>query len=133
MWNGYAGTTGFVLAFDTTHAAFEGLRNPGKQGKVTYSDEPLGTFLGCYGPEAFFRKRNKYAFEREWRIIRAIHRLEDKGEHDGHHVFVSQFDPACVCEVLLRPESTAEDKLRELFGTDARYGHITVRSVESGD
>jgi hypothetical protein len=26
--------------------------------------------------EAFFRKRNKYAFEREWRIIRA-HRLED--------------------------------------------------------
>ncbi len=72
MWEAYAATTGFVVAFDTTHAAFDSLRNPGKLGKVTYSDEPLGTFLGSYGPEAFFRKRAKYAFESEWRIIRAL-------------------------------------------------------------
>jgi len=73
MWEAYAGTTGFVLAFDTTHDAFESLRNPGKLGRITYSDEPLGTFIGSYGPEAFFRKCARYAFECEWRIIRAIH------------------------------------------------------------
>jgi hypothetical protein len=130
MWQAYAGTTGFVLAFETTHATFESLRNPGKLGRITYSDEPLGTFIGSYGPEAFFRKRAKYAFEREWRIIRAIHRLEDRGEHDGHDVFVSRFDPACVREVLLRSESTVEQELRELFATDRRYAHIAFRRVD---
>ena len=79
---------------------------------------------------AFFRKRLKYSFECEWRIIRAIHRLEDNGERDGHHVFVSQFDSACVSEVLLRPESTVEQELRELFATDRRYAHIALRRVE---
>jgi len=78
MWESYAATTGFVVAFDANHAAFESLRNPGKLGKVTYSDDPLGTFLGSYGPEAFFRKREKYTFECEWRIIRALYHLEHK-------------------------------------------------------
>lgn len=133
MWQAYAGTTGFVLSFDTTHPAFESLRNPGKLGKITYCDEPLGTFIGSYGPEAFFRKRLKYSFECEWRIIRAIHRLEDKGERNGHHVFVSHFDPACVSEVLLRPESTVEQELREVFATDRRYAHIALRSVEKAE
>jgi len=130
MWKAYAATKGFVLAFDTSHTAFESLRNPGKLGKITYSDEPLGTFIGSYGPDAFFRKRAKYAFEREWRIIRAIHRLENRGEQKGHAVLVSRFDPACVLEVLLRPESTVENKLRELFATDRRYEHIELRHVK---
>lgn len=133
MWEAYAGTTGFVLAFDTAHPAFESLRNPGKLGKITYSDEPLGTFVGSYGPEAFFRKRLKYSFESEWRVIRAIHRLEDKGEHDGHRVFVSPFEPACVREVLLRPESTVEQELRGLFATDRRYAHVGFRRVEKAE
>jgi len=130
MWKTYAGTTGFVLAFDTIHPAFESLRNPGKLGRITYSDEPLGTFIGSYGPDAFFRKRSKYAFEREWRAIRAIYRLEDKGEQDGHRVFVSRFDPACVREVLLRPESIVEQNLRQLFATDRQYAHVALRRVE---
>lgn len=130
MWDVYAGTTGFVIAFDTTHPAFEALRNPGKLGRITYSDAPLGTFLGSYGPEAFFRKRLKYAFEREWRVLRAIYHLKERGEHDGHHVFVSQFDPACVHAVLLRPENTVEDELRALFAADSRYAHIALRRAE---
>jgi hypothetical protein len=132
MWQEYAGTTGFVLAFDTTHPAFECLRNPGKLGKITYSDEPLGTFIGSYGPEAFFRKRLKYSFECEWRIIRAIRRLDPKGERNGQRIFVSQFDPACLSEVLLRPESTVEQELREVFATDRRYAHTALRRVEKG-
>jgi hypothetical protein len=129
MWAAYAATTGFVIAFDATHASFESLRNPGKLGKVTYSDEPLGTFLGSYGPEAFFRKRAKYAIEREWRIIRALHRLERKGEHDGHPVFVAPFDPACVSEILVRPECSVQEELRELIGMDGPYRHVTLRRV----
>jgi hypothetical protein len=130
MWAGYAGKAGFVIAFDTTHASFDSLRNPGKLGKVTYSDEPVGTFLGSYGPEAFFRKRAKYAFECEWRIIRAIHRMERRGEHEGHPVFVSPFDPTCVSEILVRARCSVEGELRELLGMDGRYRHVAVRLVE---
>ena len=130
MWATYAATTGFVIAFDTTHPSSDLLRNPGKLGKVTYSDEPVGTFLGSYGPEAFFRKRTKYAFECEWRIIRALHRLERKSEHEGYPVLVSPFDPACVSEILVRPERSVEGELRELLRTDGRYRHVAVRLVE---
>jgi hypothetical protein len=132
MWQSYAATAGFVIAFDTTHATFDSLKNPGKLGRITYSDEPLGTFLGSYGPEAFFRKRNSYAFEREWRILRAIHRLERRGEHDGLPVFVSQFDPNCVSEILVRPECSVERELSELVATDGRYGHVAIRRVDTG-
>jgi hypothetical protein len=131
MWEAYAATTGFVVAFDTSHAAFDSLRNPGKLGKVTYSDEALGTFLGSYGPEAFFRKRAKYAFECEWRIIRALHRLERVGDHNGHPVLVARLDPACVREVLFRPKCSVEQELRELVATDDCYRHVTVRRVET--
>jgi hypothetical protein len=133
MWAAYAATTGFVVAFDTTHASFDSLRNPGKLGKVTYSDEPLGTFLGSYGPEAFFRKRAKYAFECEWRIIRALHRLERSGEHDGHPVFVAPFDPACVSEILVRPECSVEPELRALIMSGRPYGNVRLRVVAGAE
>ncbi|MFZ3364851.1 MAG: DUF2971 domain-containing protein, partial [Candidatus Acidiferrales bacterium] len=132
MWAAYAATKGFVVAFDTAHASFDSLRNPGKLGKVTYSDEPLGTFLGSYGPEAFFMKRAKYAFECEWRIIRALHGLERRGEHDGHPVLVAPFDPACVSEVLIRPECSVEQELRELLAQDDRYRHVALRRMVNG-
>jgi len=129
MWNDYAALAGFVVAFDTTHAAFNTLRSPGILGKVTYSDDPLGTFLGSHGPDAFFRKRAKYAFECEWRSIRALHRLHPNGEHDGHPVFVSGFDPACISEILVRPECSVGQELNQLLTTDVRYGHVTLRQV----
>ncbi len=129
MWSDYAARTGFVVAFDTTHNAFETLRSPGILGKVTYSDEPLGTFLGSHGPDAFFRKRAKYAFECEWRSIRALHRLYPNGEHDGHPVFVSGFDPSCISEILVRPGCSVRQELNGLLSTDVRYRHVTLPEV----
>jgi hypothetical protein len=129
MWSDYAQRTGFVVAFDATHGAFDTLRTPGTLGKVTYSDEPLGTFLGSHGPDAFFRKRAKYEFECEWRSIRALHRLDGNGEHDGHPVFVSRFDPACITEILVRPDCSVRQQLDDLLTMDVRYRHVTLRQV----
>jgi hypothetical protein len=48
MWNEYAANgTGFVIAFQTGHSGFESLRTPGKLGKVDYSDERFGSYLGA--------------------------------------------------------------------------------------
>jgi hypothetical protein len=83
MWLEYADNNrGFVLAFETSHPPFELLRASGTFGKVEYSDEPFGTLLGALereGASGLFRKRNKYAFEAEWRSIRLLKRLEDNG------------------------------------------------------
>jgi hypothetical protein len=128
MWAEYAGAgRGFVVGFHTAHAGFGQLSSPGKLGKVSYSDEPFGTYLGILETEGvapLFRKRMKYAFELEWRSIRTLQRLEAR----GGNIFLSPFDPASVSEVVIRPESTVETDLRRLVSTDARYHHVKINT-----
>jgi hypothetical protein len=114
-----------VVAFDTTQAGFAQLKSPGKLGKVSYGDEPYGTYLGMLeneGVSFFFRKRTKYAFEKEWRSIRALKRLE---RHSGD-IFLSSFDPASAQEIIIRPGCPVEKQLREIVATDVRYIHSRV-------
>lgn len=127
MWTDYADNrNGFVLAFDTTYAGFGMLKAPGRFGRVSYSGVPFETLLGTMdneGPATFFRKRMKYAFEMEWRGIRALRRLE---RFPGD-IFMSNFDPATVREIIIRPGCLVETPLREIVQTDARYQHIAIR------
>jgi Protein of unknown function (DUF2971) len=126
MWAEYADNgTGFVIAFDTTHPSFSRLKTPGRLGKVKYSDEPLGTFLGMmaqHGAGFFFRKRMRYALEAEWRSIRALHRLEGQpGE-----IFLAPFQPSCVRGIVIRSECSVKARLRQLIEGDARHRHATI-------
>ena len=126
MWREYADVKkGFVVAFSTVHLSFGRLSSPGKLGKVSYADEPYGTYLGMVeneGVSFFFRKRLKYAFEREWRSIRALRRLEAR----GGDIFLSPFDPASVCEVIIRPECPVEPQLNRFLSSHARYKHVKL-------
>jgi hypothetical protein len=102
MWTEYAKNgTGFAIGFDPAHIALDQLKGRGRFGKVLYSDDPIGSALGSLfneeGIGALFRKRTNYAFEREWRIIRLLTRLESQ---DGG-VFLSPFDPASVREIIV--------------------------------
>jgi hypothetical protein len=127
MWNEYADNSrGFVISFDTGHHGFQQLKMPGRLGKVSYSDEPFGTFLGAMeneGAGIFFRKRMKYAFEKEWRCIRALAQLE----YQPSDLFLSPFDPASVVEFVIRPNCSVEAELRNLAREDLRYRHIQIR------
>ncbi len=128
MWTEYADMgRGFVVGFDPGHTGFEMLKGRGQLGKVYYSDEPIGSALGSLWNDdavgALFRKRMKYAFEHEWRCIRMLHRLEVCA--DG--VFLSAFDPASVCEIIIRPECSVEHALRGLVATDARYKDVQIK------
>jgi hypothetical protein len=114
------------FAFDTTHAGFERLTTPGRLGKVSYSDEPFGSAIGSLfnddAIESFFRKRMKYEFEREWRSIRFLHRLE----RCAGAVFLSDFDPASVREVIIPSACAVEADLRQLVASDERYRHVNI-------
>lgn len=131
MWEDYADRSrGFVLEFDTEHPGFRLLANPGRIGKVSYADEPLHTFLGQYGPNAFFRKRTRYAFEREWRSIRATSKFSDVLRVEGRDpIYLSPFDPNSVRRILVRNVSTVEMKLRIFVSLDGRYRHVSVEST----
>jgi len=126
MWQEYADNgRGFVVGFSTTHAGFELLRVPGRIGRVAYSDVSFSTFLGVIETEAtrtFFHKRMRYAFEREWRSIRALYRLE---RHPGD-VYLSRFDPASVREIVIRPTCAVSAELHQIAAIDARYLHLRI-------
>jgi hypothetical protein len=128
MRNKYADNSrGYVLSFDTTHPEFERLRVPGRLGKVSYSDKPLGTFLGAMegeGAGIFCRKRMKYSFEREWRSIRALELLE----YHPLELFFSEFSPASVNEIIIRPACSVAVELRKLVLEDPRYSHVQIRT-----
>ena len=132
MWTEYADKgKGFVIAFDTTHLGFTQLSSPGKFGKVAYSDEPYGTYLGMLeneGVSFFFRKRMTFAFEREWRSIRALHRLERR----PGDVYVSSFDPASVTGIIIRSGCVVETQLRDIIASDARYQHVQLANLDEG-
>jgi hypothetical protein len=127
MWTEYAGNArGFVVGFDTAHEGFEQLKGRGHLGKVSYSDEPIGSALGSLWNDdavgALFRKRMKYVFEREWRSIRMLHRLERR----AGDVFLSAFDPASVREIVIRPDCGVERDLQQLVADDSRYKHVQI-------
>jgi hypothetical protein len=132
MWSEYAANeTGFAIGFDTNHTEFKRLSTPGRFGKVFYSDEPVGSALASlFTNEAagdMFRKRMKYAFEREWRIVRLLRRLE---LHSAS-TFMSPFNPLCVSEIISRPGCSIEDRIRLLVRDDARYEHVRVTRLDA--
>jgi hypothetical protein len=126
MWTEYAGHgRGFVIGFDTGHEGLGQLTGRGRLGKVTYSDEPIGSALGSLWNDdavgAMCRKGMKYAFEREWRIVRLLERL-DRSAGD---VFLSPFDPASVREIIIGPNCTVSAELSQLIAQDRRYRHLS--------
>jgi DUF2971 family protein len=126
MWTEYADEgKGFVIAFDTTQKTFQQLTTPGRIGKVNYSEEVLETFLGTMeteGAAVVFRKRPRYSFETEWRSIRALRRLEAR----PGGIFLSEFNPSSIREIIVCPTCTVEANLRGLIASDQRYGHVQI-------
>lgn len=135
MWNRYAADgTGFLLSFDTRHPGFVWLRSPGLIGKVEYGDTPISSFLSRYGASSFFRKRERYRFEAEWRSIRALRRFKNvlHPEH-GPAVYLAPFSPECVSEILILPDCAIEWELRTLVAVDCRYRHASVSFLPGFD
>jgi hypothetical protein len=133
MWHQYAShDTGFVVAFYPHHPAFRSLKSPGLIGEIEYSDEPISSFLSTYGASSFFRKRTRYAFEVEWRSVRALSRFREiVNPTNGPAIYRARLNPACIREMLILPECSVEWELRTLAAVDARYRHVAVTLLDS--
>jgi hypothetical protein len=83
-----------------------------------------------YGANAFFRKSNRYQFEREWRGVKALYRLSQEQPNGGLPIYLAPFSPKCIGEILIRHSCSIEWELRALVTVDTRYRHVPVNFVE---
>jgi hypothetical protein len=133
MWNEYASHgTGFIVGFDTTHDGFKQLVSPLGIQQVSYSDEEIETFLGMMErfmetkfPEALYRKRVRFSFEREWRGVRLLKDLE---RYPGE-IYLAPFSPACVNKIIMGADCHCEAELHNIVGRDERYRGVEISKV----
>jgi len=64
----------------------------------------------------------KYAFEREWRSVRMLKRLERR----AGDIFLSPFASASAREIIICPDCTIEAEIRQLTVEDSRYKHVQI-------
>ena len=101
------------------------LGSTGKVGRVDYTDERIGSFLGNYGAHVFFRKRLQYKFESEWRVLRRLDSLEKKGE-----TYLGSFGPSTLRSVIITRACTVEHSIRMILAHDSRYHHVTIKTLD---
>lgn len=132
MWKKYSiNGQGFVIGFDTRHPGFRLLWNPGRLGRVEYSDDPIESFVSEYGRKVLFRKRTEYTYEAEWRSIRAMARFKRIIQRDGEMpIYLSPFDPLSVSEILIKRNCEIEWELRHFVAIDSRYSHVKVCQID---
>jgi hypothetical protein len=70
----------------------------------------------------------KYAFEREWRCIRTLRRLE----RDAGEIYLGQFDPAAISHIIITGDCSVQKELRDLVQTDGRLRHLDIVVQERG-
>jgi hypothetical protein len=64
----------------------------------------------------------KYAFEQEWRCIRMLKRLE----RDAGEIYLGQFDPAAISQIIITRDCFVEKELRDLLRTEGSYRHLEI-------
>jgi Protein of unknown function (DUF2971) len=132
MWTEYAGNEkGFVLGFDTAHRGFiQQLIPRGRLGKMSYSDEPFGSALGAVedeGAGVMFRKRMRYAFEREWRIVRLLKGLEQSST-TGH----LSISPEETCHAGGRPRPYPLQHASGALEVSSHFQHLFSQTMIHG-
>lgn len=139
MWSHYACShSGFVIGFNSKHAHFEERRGPKDEMRhlrqVEYREErpsmPLSQFDGV---DVFLVKSSHWAYEREWRIMRALQDASERVDDCGtaHPVHLFAFPPSAVVEVVLgaRMAEANREKLLNLVLSDSRYMHVRVHEA----
>lgn len=100
MWAHYgASHAGFVLEFQSDHSHFHEQRSPDDEfrhlRRVFYREaRPSSHLTGMGAAELFLVKSGHWAYEREWRIIRALSDANKILDGSPHPVHLFSFPPA---------------------------------------
>lgn len=134
MWSHYASEhRGLVIGFDAEHPHFDDRRGPDDElchlRKVEYrQNRPSGNLEDLDGVALFLVKSIHWAYEREWRILRALRDAIESRQQTPHPICLFSFPPEAVVEVIFgaRMGSGLRDGALELLTRDDRWRHVQV-------
>lgn len=114
MWSHYAAShAGFVLAFDARHPHFHEERSSEDEfrhlRRVIYREaRPSAALTDFEGVDVFLVKSGHWAYEREWRIFRALSEAAVVYPGTPHPAHLFRFPPSALQAVILGARSSAE-------------------------
>ena len=114
MWSHYAAShAGFVLAFDAQHPHFHEEKSSEDEfrhlRRVIYREaRPSAVLTDFEGVDVFLVKSGHWAYEREWRIFRALSEAAVVYPGTPHPAHLFRFPPSALQAVILGARSSAE-------------------------
>lgn len=137
MWAHYAGShTGYALEFDGHHAHFHEQRSPEDAfrhvRRVTYQEtRPSATFSELDPSSLLLVKSSHWAYEKEWRIFRALADAQTVFPGTPYPVHLFGFPRQAVKSVILgvRIAPETEARIRAVLRSHPDYNDIVLKRV----
>jgi hypothetical protein len=141
MWSHYgASHAGFVLEFDARHAYFHQQKGPEDEfrhlRRVEYREtRPSANLTDFDGVDVFLVKSGHWAYEREWRIFRALQEADSVIPADPYSFHLFRFPPEALNSVILgaRATSETEDSVKDVLLGNSELSHVRLRSARADD
>ncbi|MBC7703327.1 MAG: DUF2971 domain-containing protein [Rhodoferax sp.] len=135
MWSHYAEShAGFLLAFDARHPHFHEERSSKDEfrhlRRVIYREaRPSATLQDFEGVDVFLVKSGHWAYEREWRIFRALSEAAVVYPGTPHPAHLFRFPPSALQAVILGARSSAETAAAviEAIRASAELSHVKIK------
>lgn len=141
MWSHYgASHAGFVLEFDTRHTHFHEQKGPEDEfrhlRRVEYREtRPSASLTDFDGVDFFLVKSGHWAYEREWRIFRALREanLVIPAEPYSFHLF--SFPPDALKSVILGAKTTSDTvaAVKDVLLANNKFKHVRLRHARADD
>lgn len=135
MWSHYASShAGFVVEFNAHHAYFHEERSSEDEfrhlRRVLYREtRPSAPLTALDATEMFLVKSGHWAYEREWRIIRALADAEQTIPCSPHPINLFRFPPSVITSVILgaRISPDTEGRLRSALHSVATIHGLRLK------
>lgn len=141
MWSHYgASHAGFVLEFDTRHAYFQQQKGPEDEfrhlRRVEYrKTRPSANLTDFDGVDVFLVKSRHWAYEREWRIFRALKEADLVIPAEPHSFHLYRFPSDALRSVILgaRVSSDTVAAVKDVLRANVDLKHVKLRCARADD
>lgn len=141
MWSHYgASHAGFVLEFDARHTYFHEQKGPEDEFRYLRSVEyretrPSASLTDFDGVDVFLVKSGHWAYEREWRIFRALREANLVIPAEPHSFHLFSFPPDALRSVILGARATSDTvaAVKDILLANSNFKHVSLRRARADD
>lgn len=141
MWSHYAAShTGFLLEFDARHTYFHQQKGPEDEfrhlRRVEYREtRPSANLTDFDGVDVFLVKSGHWAYEREWRIFRALQEADVVIPAEPHSLHLFRFPPDALRSAILGARATSDTAaaLQDVLLANSNLKHVRLRRARADD